>query len=137
MKIINFNYTKLLIEKISSEYKDLKIGSSVNIESIEEPDYTKIKTKDSFLIVKWNYNIDYTPGIANISFSGNMILSMEPKEVKEIIKKWKDKKMESEFNMFLVNIIMKKANIKALQFEDEFNLPTHFKLPSVRINKKE
>lgn len=137
MKVMSFNYTKISVEKTSSNYNDLKIGSSVNIESIEEPENVQIKTKDSFLIVKWNYNIDYNPGIASIGFSGSMVLSMDSKEVKEILKRWKDKKMEPEFNMFLVNIIMKKANIKALQFEDEFNLPTHFKLPSVRINKKE
>jgi hypothetical protein len=137
MKIISFNYTKISVEKNSSNYKDLKIGTSVNIVSIEEPKNVSSSIKDSFVVVNWNYGITYNPGIANINFSGSMVLSMEPKEAKEVLKNWKDKKMDSDFNILLVNAIMKKTNIKALQFEEEFNLPTHFKLPSVKINKKE
>lgn len=134
---MNFNYTKIFVEKKSADYKDLKIASSINIESIEEPKELTSKTKDSFLIVGWNYGIEYTPGIAKLAFSGNLLLSVDQKEAKEILTNWKEKKVDPEFNLLLVNLIMKKANIKAIQFEDEFNLPTHFKMPSVKMANKE
>ncbi len=136
MKLAGFNFTKISVEKKTSKLEGLKIGTSINIESIEKVK-ANINAKDSFLNIKWIYNIEYTPNIANLSFGGNLIISLEKEEANTILKNWEDKKVDPEFNTILINIIMKKANIKALQFEDEFNLPTHFKMPSVKVGKKE
>ena len=37
--------------------------------------------------------------------------------------------------IWLALFILRKSNIKALQLEDEFGLPAHFKLPSLTVKK--
>jgi len=132
MKIAGFNFTKILAEKNNSNFEGLKIDSGINLESIEKINSKEIKSSDSFLIIKWSCEINYAPNIANISFSGNLVLSLEEKKAKEIISSWENKKLDQEFNMNVLNLILKKVNIKAVQLEDELNLPLHFKLPSLK-----
>ena len=45
-------------------------------------------------------------------------------------------KIPEEYKLTIFNIIMKKSNLKAIQLEDEMNLPLHISLPSIKeINK--
>lgn len=132
MKTLGFNFTKISAEKINSLNKDTKITSGINISSIEESNFDLLKTKDSVLIVKWKFEISYNINVAKILFEGNLNVALDSKKSKEVLSKWKDKKLDEEFNLVILNIILKKCNIKALQFEEEFNLPTHFKLPSLK-----
>jgi hypothetical protein len=48
-----------------------------------------------------------------------------------VLKKWKNKKIEDEVRVPLFNLILTKCNLKALQFEEEFGLPTHIPFPRV------
>jgi len=136
MKLMGFNFTKLNAEKSSLNLEGLKIGTSIDIVSIEEKKYDSIKSNDSILIVEFNYIINYDPKIAKIELKGNIIISVEEKLAKEVIKDWKDKKVNDEFRLTLFNAILRKSNIKALQLEEEVNLPPHFNLPSLKIEDK-
>lgn len=136
MKLAGFTFTRILAEKNANKLEDLKINSGINIESIEEIETKNIKSQDTFLLVKWNYEVNYNPEIAKISLGGNAILSMESKKAKDILNEWKNKKIDPEFNIVLLNIILKKASIKSLQLEDDFNLPPHFKLPSLKLKSE-
>lgn len=134
MKLIGFNFTKINSEKKESQtnLKDVKVKTNLNISNIEEINSNLLNTKEQVLRVNFIYNIDYSPDYASVNFSGNLILSLEPKKAKEVLKKWKEKKIDEELKVSVFNIILKKSNIKALQLEDEMNLPLHFPLPSVK-----
>ncbi|GAG20549.1 unnamed protein product, partial [marine sediment metagenome] len=54
------------------------------------------------------------------------------KIAKDILKEWNDKKMSEDFRITLFNIILRKSNLKAIQLEDEMNLPIHIQLPSLK-----
>jgi hypothetical protein len=136
MRLVSFNFTKINSEKIKSDLEGMKVNSSINIGSIEEPKDAP-KSKEAFLLIKWNYLIDYEPNIANFDFAGSLIVSEESKKVKKILKDWEDKKLEPEVNMSILNVIMKKVSIKALQMEDDYGLPSHFKFPSLKINNQQ
>ncbi len=135
MNLAGFNFTKINAEKMGSFVKDTKINTSINIESIEEAKNFP-KMKDSFLLIKWKYSLQYSPNVSKFDFEGNMVISIEEKKCKEILKEWKNKKLNVEFNTMLINLIIKKANIKAINLEDEFGLPIHFKMPSVKLENK-
>jgi hypothetical protein len=72
-----------------------------------------------------------------LKFYGNLIISIESKESKEVLKQWKDKKLPEEFRLNIFNVILKKVSLKALQFEEELNLPPHIPLPSFKPSDKE
>ena len=132
MKLMGFNYTKINVEKYGDSFKGLKINSQVDISDIEEVKQEVFKSKDEFLAVKFRYKIEYTPDIALIDLGGNILVSVESKLAKNVIKQWKEKAMPDEFKIPLFNIIFRKAGLKAFQFEEEMNLPTHIQMPTLR-----
>ena len=137
MRLVGFNFTKINAEKFSNKLDKLKIETSINLDSIEEIKNELLKTKDIILNIKFNYIISYEPKIAKIDLGGSMTLSVDSKQGKEILKKWKTKKLEEDIRLTIFNVILMKSNVKAIQLEDEMILPTHFKLPSLKPSKKE
>ncbi len=123
------------MEKFSDDYKDLKISTHIDIVDVKQTKSEIIQTKEVLFEIKFNYNIDYEPKIAKISFSGNLLFLVDPKTAKSFVKQWKDKKFPEEHKITLFNVILKKTNLRSLQLEDELNLPLHISLPSLKEPK--
>jgi len=134
MKVIGFNFSKISAERTKAFSEKVKIDSKINIKDLSEVNPSAVKFKEELINVSFLYGLDYNPNIAKILFEGNIVLALESKESKEILKEWKDKKMSDEFKLKLFNQILNKCNLKALQLEDELNIPPHFKLPSLHLD---
>ena len=93
MKIIGFNFTKVNVEKESNDFKDLKIESNVDIESVEEAK-SDIISKESLIEVRFRYVISYSPNIAKVDLKGILLLMVDSKEFKSFMKSWKDMALE-------------------------------------------
>jgi hypothetical protein len=137
MRVIGINFTKMFGERFNKKAKELKIGNEINIKSIEEIESGPVKIKESLIEISFYYNVLYEPELAKVSFEGNLLMAVDPKEGKEIIKSWKNKNLDEETKVLFFNIILKKVSLKALQIEEELNLPPHFNLPSLRASSKE
>ena len=135
MKIIGFNFTKVNMEKFSDNYKGLKINTHIDIVDVKQTKSEIIQTKEVLFEIKFNYNIDYEPKIAKISFSGHLLFLVDPKTAKSFLKQWKNKKFPDEHKVTIFNVILKKTNLRSLQLEDELNLPLHISLPSLKEAK--
>lgn len=136
MKILGFNFNKINTEKFLDKIENLKINTKIDVSEINTIKSDFLKTKEELLGINFNYDISYDPDFAKISFAGKIIFSVESKKAKEILKQWKDKKMPEDFKVILFNVILRKSNIKALQLEDEMNLPLHVSLPSLKKQEK-
>ncbi len=133
MKLLGFNFTKINIEKEKDSFKDLKISNNIDIASITEVKQDVFKSNDEVLAIKFKYNVSYEPKIAKIDLEGSILLSLDDtKLAKEVLKKWKDKETPEEFKIPLFNIIFRKAGLKALELEEEMNLPIHIQMPMLR-----
>lgn len=132
MKIIGFNFNKVYIERFSDNLKELKINTNIDIKNVKQLKQELFHTKEEIIEVKFGYDIDYSPDIAKLSLSGNIILLVDSKTAKKFVKEWKNKKIPEEDKLTIFNVIMKKSNLKAIQLEDEMNLPLHISLPSVK-----
>jgi hypothetical protein len=137
MKLAGFNFTKISVEKKKSSFKDLKIETQINLTEIQEIKQETVKSKDSLLGVDFSYIINYAPNIALLEFKGHCVLVLDSKKLKDILKDWKDKKLDPEFRTAIFNLILIKSNIKALQYEEELNLPLHFRLPSISVSQED
>jgi len=137
MRIVGFNFKKISVEKTGDKIGDLKINTKVDIPNIEilKPEF--IKTKDELLQVDFEYIVNYEPNFAKIELIGNIIVALDSKDAREVVKHWKDKEMSDELRMSLFNLILRKSNIKALELEDEMNLPLHIPFPPLKMEKKE
>lgn len=139
MRLVGFNLTKINAEKLSESPKgDLKIDTKMDISDINEIKSSLFKSKEELISVKFEYDIIYSPDFAEINLAGLILLSMESKESKNVLNEWKDKKISEDFRVKIFNLILRKSSLKALELEEELNLPTHFKLPSIKFpDKKE
>ena len=133
---MGFNFTKLDLERKSGALKDIKINTDIDVLEITEAKSDFIKSSDQLIAVGFKYNINYEKDIASLKFLGNLIVSVDSKTAKEILKQWKDKKLPDDFRLNVFNIILKKSSLKAIQFEEELNLPSHIPLPSFRPAEK-
>ena len=132
MKVIGFNFTKISIEKFSDNFSKINLKTNIDISEINEIKAGSFKIKEEIIGVKFNYVVEYEPNIAKLEFSGSILFAVDSKLIKEILKAWKDKIIFEEFKIPLFNIILKKANIKSIQLEEELNLPLHVPLPSLK-----
>ena len=129
MRLIGFNFKKISAEKFFSGNGQVKINANITLEDIIKIGDEILKSKEELISVSFTYTLDYQKDFAKVEFSGNLILSVDPKQVKEVLKEWKEKKIPEDFRMAVYNIILRKSNIKALFFEDEIGLPPHIQLP--------
>ncbi len=135
MKILGFNFTKISAEKFSGNFKEMKVGNKIDIMDVSDAKQDIIKTKDELLNIKFFYGLDYSENIAKIGLEGNLLVSVDSKTYKEVMKRWKDKETPDEFRFVLLNIILKKSTLKILELEEELGIPFHIQFPSFR--KKE
>jgi hypothetical protein len=136
MKLVGFNVTKVNAEKFSSNFKELKIENNIKIEDILEANSDFFKKEEAVLNISFNYILNYNPKIAIFSFSGNLLFLTNQKDAKEILNQWKDKKISEELKLPLFNFILRKITIKALDLEEELDLPLHINIPFINKQKK-
>ncbi|MEK6945709.1 MAG: hypothetical protein AABW63_02860 [Nanoarchaeota archaeon] len=137
MKIIGFNFTKISAERISSNFKSINISTKIDIVDVSEAKADLFNSKEAFLSLKFTFGLNYDPDIAKLFFEGNMLLAVEPKLSKEVLSKWKDKNAPEEFNIFVLNSILRKSTLRALQLEEELGMPLHLQLPSLKKEETE
>lgn len=136
MRIIGFNFTKISIEKFSDKSEKLNIKTNIDIADINSINNDILNTKNSLMVVKFLYSVDYEPSFAKIDLSGTILFELDEKKTKNILEKWKDKQIPEDFKLALFNLILRKSNVKALQLEDDMNLPLHISLPSLQPKKE-
>ncbi len=134
IKLIGFNFSKILAEKNPEFDGKLEIKPSMNIASIEKHRFES--TKQEAVKVNFSFGIDYS-ALGKMNFEGTMYLSMDAKSMKETLTGWKDKKLDKDIHILILNIIMQKSSLKALQFEEEIGLPPHVQLPRLTLGQKE
>ena len=136
MAIIGFSLTKILLERKEAPIKKVEVKSKLHIPSMEKQDMKLIEGKDT-LRFNFEYDIEYAPKLANISFKGFVLFASDPKQSEEILREWnKNQRIDKDVQLQLYNYIFNKCNIKALQLEDDFNLPPHLQLPTIKIEDK-
>jgi hypothetical protein len=142
MKLMGFNFTKISAEKLKGSSKGIKLNTNINISDIKEVKNAPFKSKETIISVSFNYLVEYNPDFAKLNFEGTLVLGLDAKESKEILKQWKSKKMPEDFKIPLFNLILRKSNLRAMQLEEEMNIPLHVPLPklskdSMNSQKKE
>lgn len=135
MKLVGFNYSKISVEKLKA-LKDAKIDTKINLANLKEVSSGTFKSKDEIIAIEFNYYIGYEPEMAKINLDGNLLIALEPKKAKQIVKDWKNKTLDEDFKFNVLTIILNKANVKALELEEEMNLPYHLPLTSLKKPSK-
>ncbi|MBU0957390.1 MAG: hypothetical protein KKF56_01120 [Nanoarchaeota archaeon] len=141
MQVVGFNFEKITAEKKEQATGKIKINSNIKITNITED---KVKSF-SIEVLKFGFEFsiehlseeDPKKQFGEIVFRGSIILTVDKKQQKEILKDWKSKKIPDSVRNPVYNIILSKANLKALQLEEELGLPTHIQMPKIASDQKD
>ena len=132
MQIIGFTLTKVSIERKNDIKGKWKASSKIDVKDLKEEKINFEQGKD-VLKAEFEYTITYEPDLGQISFKGYLLILTEPDETKTLSAEWKKKKtMSNDLRVRVFNTIFQKCNIKALELEEDFNLPPHIRLPTIK-----
>jgi len=131
LKLLGFNLTKIQAKRNHNFKGKLEIKTNINIRSIERHELEL--SKEASTKIDFDFEIDYKD-LGKVSLEGEMFIITEPKLMKQLIKGWKEKKIDSDLQVILLNIIVQRASLKAFKIEEELGLPVHVQLP--RLKKK-
>src|SRR3989338_358243 len=133
MPIVGFNFTKMNIER-KDKFNNDKINSNLNITHVEQEQLT-IGPSEEILKFIFEFSVNY--GTAGDTLLEGHVLYMDsPEKIKEYLSSWeKDKSIPTDIMSQILNTILFKCNVKALNLSQEVNLPPHIQLPRVKPNK--
>ncbi|MEK6919164.1 MAG: hypothetical protein AABW73_03940 [Nanoarchaeota archaeon] len=131
MRVISFGLTKQFAEKLSEPNANFNVSNGINIKDIQQIKVDFIKDEEA-LNFSFEFRISYDKDIAKISFNGNILVALDKKSAADILKRWNDKKIPDLVRVPLFNFIMARCTVKAMQFEEDFNLPKHIQIPQFR-----
>ncbi|MDP1695621.1 MAG: hypothetical protein Q8L29_01755 [archaeon] len=139
MQIIGFSFSKI------SGYKSKKAKlnqTNINIDFLdiqeEESQVLKIPTvRVSFMFTVSYEGEDKNLKAGEILYEGDIVISATESEIKDISKAWKKKELPTGFRVPIFNFILQRCSIKALNMEEDLQLPTHIPLPTLRPQKSE
>ncbi len=133
--IVGFNFTSMNVERKQKVSGNLQISHNINIKQVRpEPIALKNRTSAVFDFV---FTVTYAPSIADITLTGEAFYLHDDKKVKEVLQLWeKSKKVAQDVSLEVLNYIMRKCNIKALELSQSLNLPPHIPMPQITKKTK-
>ncbi len=137
MPIIGFNFDKITVEKKDKITGKFNIKNDVGIKSVEQEQLV-LKGSEDVLKFGFEYKIDYEPKIGSIVLKGHILYMDDTKIIKEVLKEWKkNKKVLPTLTPLLINAVLHKSSIKALELSQDVNLPPHINLPRIQPKQKQ
>ncbi len=117
---------------MSAPVGKIQINNNASIKEVAEAEFNFGKVKQTGVRFVFQFTSQYTPNIATIEFTGEVLFSADPKKVKELLAAWKKKdKLPQDVLTEVLNNIMTKCNIEALLLSRELNLPPPIQLPRI------
>ncbi|OIO80389.1 hypothetical protein AUJ84_03735 [Candidatus Pacearchaeota archaeon CG1_02_32_132] len=135
MQIVGFNFTKISGYK-SQKSSKMNVNAGIEFTDLEKEKLELLKDSEAMKLT-FKHTLDYDNAdkkedkIAQILFEGNLILSLTKDESKDVLKSWKKKTLPENINLPLYNLILKRCAPKALQLQEELNLPSHVRIPRI------
>ncbi len=132
LKLLGFNFTKILVEKKQNFQGKLEIKSNIDIVSVEKHKLDLVK-QDS-IKVSFSFIVNYGE-LGTLSLEGFLILLPDKQSLKEVLENW-SKKLDPELRAVIVNLVIQKSSLQALKLEEEIGLPFHMQMPKVSVTPK-
>lgn len=140
MRIIGFNFTKVLAERAKT-FKPGEINTNIEFDDITEEETELAKDGSKAVRATFRFSVTYSEKdkknskMGEVSLTGFVILLSKEQEAEDLMKSWKKKELPQAFRLSIFNFLLKKCSTRALQLEEELNLPLHLPMPSLQPKK--
>jgi len=132
MPIMGFNFTKITAERKSFTKAKIEVKSNIKVEDVKEEKLPLAKDENG-LRFDFSFVLTYEPKIGEISFTGNILYVDSENKIKKVLKEWKkNKKIPPELNTPIINTILYRCNLKAIELSQEVNLPPQIQMPRIK-----
>ena len=133
MPILGLNFDSIHAEKKKELKPPLKINTDVEIVSINKEESFFSNKDEAVLRFNFEFSLIFDPkDVAELKLKGHIHFLAKAKDNDKVLATWKkDKKLPPELARQLVNMILLKANIKALLVGQEVGLPPHIRMPLI------
>ncbi|MDP3916726.1 MAG: hypothetical protein Q8Q42_00370 [Nanoarchaeota archaeon] len=137
--IVGFNFKKINVERKKKLIKGMKVVYNMDISNVYNQDFLLNKSKSHKILgFDFSFTVRYEPEIADMTIGGTVNYMLPENETKRILDLWKkSRKLPKEVSVPVINVILDRCNIKALELEQDLSLPTHLPMPSIGAGKVE
>ena len=136
MNILNITFNKITAEKQATPKGRISVKNNVKLENVEESKIG-IEGGKKTLKLSYSYTADYSPDFAKIEILGEVLVLEDAKKAEEMLKKWdKDKKLDAEDAVRVINSVMSKASLQTMILARDLNLPSPIQLPKLKPSGK-
>ena len=138
--------SNIIINKISAENnliikkqeKKMEIGNMLSIKKIEEKEIISgPDKKEKTLFIFYEFKIVYKiqeNELGNIALFGSLLWRSE--DIEEFIETWKkDKKLPEKYSFIIMNSILRKGILSAINISEQINLPPPINIPIIQEKK--
>ncbi len=141
MAILGFNKIKQHVELVKALSGKVNISNNVSIKEVNEAKVTMGKEKQDVLRIVFEFSTNYSQSKdvinAFIKIIGEIIFHDDSTKMKTYLKQWnKDKKLPRVVMEEVLNVILTRSNIDALNISQDFNLPPPIPLPKINVEKE-
>ena len=137
MAIIGFNFTRMLVE--SKEVKGrINVNNNVAIKSVEKFPLTLGTETQDTLRFNFEFTATYEPKAGRIDLLGHLTYLTNAQKTKEIYARWqKEKKIDKELMVLLLNNILQRCNVECIILSKEMNLPPTIPMPRISVKQEQ
>ena len=125
MTVVGFSFTKMLAERKKAPMESIKVTSDVKVTNVTKD----TMGKENLARFDFEFTLNYgEPG--ELILTGEVLFMDEPAKVAQLAENWKKQKaVEAKVLTQVLNAVLYRANIKALELMQEVGLPPHIGLP--------
>ncbi len=132
--IIGFNFTKISVQRAASSQGKIKIHHDLHLLDVKEQSL-RLKEGKKGVSFTFDFIVAYEPHVGQLLINGQVLYYGSDKQVKDIVDSWAaSKKVPQEVSLEVVNVILARCNVKALELAEDVNLPAHIPLPKLEVN---
>ena len=126
---ISLSNVKAEVNQKNPPKGDINVNSTPTIENITKQDIESVGLK-GVLSVAFEFRTVYTPKVGEIIMNGEILY--QSKNANDVIAKWKkERKVEENLAIELLNIIFRKCLTQAILLAHELRLPPPIMFPTV------
>ncbi|MBS3053721.1 MAG: hypothetical protein J4469_04430 [Candidatus Aenigmarchaeota archaeon] len=131
----NINAIDAKVDPTTERRGNVNVNSSPSITSIEKRNVDFPVAKD-VVAINFKFETKYEPKVGWITMEGEVLYTSD--NPKEMIAKWKkEKKMEDDVAIEVLNTIFRRCLAKAIEIAAELRLPPPVSFPIVKLKDQE
>jgi len=130
--IVGFNFKKIAVERKKKLIKGMKVRYDMDLKEVYEESSRLSSGGSTVLGFAFEFSVDYNPDIVSLKILGTVNYMLPQDEAKKVLDLWKTtKKLPKDVSIPVINNILDRCNIKALELEQDMALPSHIPMPSL------